>query len=91
MQEHPSLVTRAARWSAAHRKTAILGWLAFVLVAIALGGAIGKKQMTTADQYPGESGKEGGDGDDRRSTACRDNQSDAQRRVHPGTGDVGRA
>ena len=54
---HTSLVARAARWSATHKKTAIFGWLAFVLASIALGGAIGEKEMTTADQYPGESGR----------------------------------
>jgi uncharacterized membrane protein YdfJ with MMPL/SSD domain len=56
MQERPNLVARAARWSADHRKAAIFGWLAFVIVAIALGGAVGEKKMTDADQYPGESG-----------------------------------
>jgi hypothetical protein len=28
------------RWSAAHWKTATFGWLAFVLVAFGLGGAV---------------------------------------------------
>jgi RND superfamily putative drug exporter len=55
--QHQSFVARAARWSAAHKKTAIFGWLAFVIASIALGGAIGQKEMTTADQYPGESGR----------------------------------
>jgi RND superfamily putative drug exporter len=36
-----NLTARAARWSAAHRRTAILGWLAFVLVAFAIGSAAG--------------------------------------------------
>jgi uncharacterized membrane protein YdfJ with MMPL/SSD domain len=52
-----NFVARAARWSATHRKTAILGWIAFVVVAIAIGGAVGQKKMTDADQYPGESGR----------------------------------
>ena len=29
-----NLTSRAARWSAAHRRTAVLGWLAFVLVVV---------------------------------------------------------
>ena len=32
-----NLTARAARWSAGHRKTAMLGWFAFVLVAFAIG------------------------------------------------------
>ena len=32
-----NLTGRAARWSAAHWKTACLGWLAFVAVAVAIG------------------------------------------------------
>ena len=36
-----NLTARAARWSAAHRKAAVLGWFAFVLVAFAIGSAAG--------------------------------------------------
>ena len=32
-----NLAARMGRWSAAHRKTAIFGWLAFVFVAVVLG------------------------------------------------------
>jgi uncharacterized membrane protein YdfJ with MMPL/SSD domain len=39
------LAGRAGRWSAAHRKTAIWGWIAFVVAAIALGGALGTKTI----------------------------------------------
>jgi pimeloyl-ACP methyl ester carboxylesterase len=34
-----SFTARAARWSAAHRKAAVLGWLAFVMVIVAFDGA----------------------------------------------------
>ena len=36
-----NLAARAGRWSAQHRRKAILGWLAFVFAAVAIGGAIG--------------------------------------------------
>jgi RND superfamily putative drug exporter len=36
-----NLTARAARWSAVHRKTAVLGWFAFVLVTFAIGSAAG--------------------------------------------------
>jgi uncharacterized membrane protein YdfJ with MMPL/SSD domain len=39
------LAGRAGRWSAAHRKTAILGWIAFVIAALAVGGALGTKTL----------------------------------------------
>jgi uncharacterized membrane protein YdfJ with MMPL/SSD domain len=51
------LAARMGRWSARHRKTAILGWLAFVLLAFALGGAVGTKELTDADAQPGEAGR----------------------------------
>jgi RND superfamily putative drug exporter len=56
MHAKPNFVARAAEWSATHRKLAIFGWLAFVLVAIAIGSAVGQNKMTQADSYPGESG-----------------------------------
>jgi hypothetical protein len=34
-----------------------LGWLAFVLVAVVLGGAIGTKQLDQNSTGPGESGR----------------------------------
>jgi RND superfamily putative drug exporter len=52
-----NIISRAARWSAAHRKTAIFGWLAFVVASIVIGGAVGQNKMTDADQYPRESGR----------------------------------
>src|SRR3712207_1002713 len=46
---------RAGRWSARHRKTAIFGWLAFVLIALVAGGALGQKTPSAAESYDGES------------------------------------
>src|SRR5215210_9373867 len=36
-----NLAARAGRWSAQHRKKAVFGWLAFVIVATLIGGQIG--------------------------------------------------
>jgi RND superfamily putative drug exporter len=52
-----SIASRAAHWSAAHRKAAIFGWLAFVAVAFALGQGIGQNKIQGADQFSGESGR----------------------------------
>ncbi len=50
-----SIAARAGRWSARHRKTAILGWLAFVVLATVVGGSIGQKNLPTAELGNGES------------------------------------
>ena len=54
--EH-NIAARAGRWSATHRKTAIWGWLAFVVLALAIGGAVGTKALDTTDSGVGESGR----------------------------------
>src|SRR5215216_2756675 len=48
---------RMGRWSAAHWKTATFGWLAFVVVAFALGGTVGMKEIDPLTSGPGESGR----------------------------------
>ena len=50
-----NFTARAARWSASHRKTAVLSWLAFVVVAFALGNAAGTVTLKSQDQGNGES------------------------------------
>ena len=52
-----NLAARMGRWSAAHWKTATFGWIAFVLVAFALGGAIGMNTIDPNAAGPGESGR----------------------------------
>ena len=52
-----NLAARMGRWSADHWKTATFGWLAFVLVAFALGGMAGTKTIDPNTAGPGESGR----------------------------------
>jgi uncharacterized membrane protein YdfJ with MMPL/SSD domain len=52
-----NLAARAGRWSARHRKTAIWGWVAFVLAAVVLGGALGTKTLSDGEEGVGESGR----------------------------------
>jgi uncharacterized membrane protein YdfJ with MMPL/SSD domain len=40
-----NLAGRAGRWSAAHWKRAAFGWIAFAVLAVAVGGAVGAKEM----------------------------------------------
>src|SRR5436305_10106359 len=51
------LAARAGRWSAQHRKKAIWGWMAFVVVAFMIGGGLGTKTQTNAQSGVGESGR----------------------------------
>ncbi|HEU5263973.1 MAG TPA: MMPL family transporter, partial [Gaiellaceae bacterium] len=43
------------RWSAGHWKTAVFGWLAFVIAALAIGNIVGTKQIDMQDAYVGQS------------------------------------
>jgi RND superfamily putative drug exporter len=52
-----NLAARMGRWSAAHWKTATFGWLAFVVVAFAIGGIVGLKNIDPSTTGPGESGR----------------------------------
>src|SRR6266487_3432754 len=56
-RQNSNLAARMGRWSAAHWKTATFGWLALVVVAFALGGQIGTKQIDPNAKGPGESGR----------------------------------
>jgi RND superfamily putative drug exporter len=51
-----SVSMRAARWSASHPWRAILGWLALVVVAVGLAGAVSTRDAENEDYRMGESG-----------------------------------
>ncbi len=50
-----NLAARMGRWSASHKKTAIFGWLAFIVVAVMIGNAVGTKQLDPTRSGAGES------------------------------------
>ncbi|MDP8967255.1 MAG: MMPL family transporter, partial [Actinomycetota bacterium] len=52
-----NFAARAGRWSARHRKIAILGWLAFVVAAAVGGGAAGLNTFVWQENGPGEAGR----------------------------------
>jgi uncharacterized membrane protein YdfJ with MMPL/SSD domain len=52
-----NVAARMGRWSAQHRKTAIWGWLAFVVLAFMIGGSVGTKTLDNAHSDVGESGR----------------------------------
>nr|HNH86478.1 hypothetical protein [Solirubrobacterales bacterium] len=57
MDTSRNIAARAGRWSATHRKTAIWGWLAFVILAVFIGGSVGTRTLTDAEDGVGESGR----------------------------------
>ena len=55
MHGRANFTARAARWSAAHRKAAIFGWLAFVIVAFVIGGSAGMVTLMAGEGGNGQS------------------------------------
>jgi RND superfamily putative drug exporter len=53
--ERTNLAGRAGRWSASHWKTAAFGWLAFGVLAVVIGGAVGAREMKSWAIANGES------------------------------------
>jgi len=53
--QRTGIASRAAHWSAKHRKAAIFGWIAFVFVAMALGNLTGTKTLADEDMGNGDS------------------------------------
>jgi RND superfamily putative drug exporter len=57
LKHSTNIAARMGRWSAAHRKTAIWGWLAFVVAAFAIGTAVQMQTIDDADWNVGEARK----------------------------------
>jgi RND superfamily putative drug exporter len=52
-----NVTARAARWSAAHWKTATVLWLAFAMAAVALGTVAGSKKLSDTETATGETAR----------------------------------
>jgi uncharacterized membrane protein YdfJ with MMPL/SSD domain len=52
-----NIAARMGRWSASHWKTAVFGWLAFVVVASFIGNVVGTKNIKDEDTNVGQSHK----------------------------------
>jgi uncharacterized membrane protein YdfJ with MMPL/SSD domain len=50
-----NIAARMGRWSASHWKIAVFGWLAFVVVAFAIGAKVGTKNLADEDYSTGQS------------------------------------
>jgi uncharacterized membrane protein YdfJ with MMPL/SSD domain len=56
LKQSNHLAARMGRWSASHWKTAVFGWLAFVVASVVIGGAVGTKYLDDSDLAVGEAG-----------------------------------
>ena len=54
LQHSTNVAARMGRWSARHRKTAIFGWLAFVVASFVVGTAVGLRTIDESDYNVGE-------------------------------------
>jgi RND superfamily putative drug exporter len=57
MNQSRNIAARVGRWSARHRKTAILGWIVFVVLAFMAGQNMGTETLTQEQSGVGESGQ----------------------------------
>ena len=57
LKKSQNLAARMGRWSASHWKTAVFGWLAFVVAALVVGQMIGTKNIKQEDANVGQSHK----------------------------------
>ncbi len=54
---HSGVAARLGGWSARHRKSAIAGWLLFVVLATVLGGMLGSRQLEDHEIGAGDSAR----------------------------------
>jgi RND superfamily putative drug exporter len=52
-----NIAARMGRWSSSHWKTAVFGWLAFVIASVVIGGAVGTKYLDDSDNAVGEAAR----------------------------------
>jgi RND superfamily putative drug exporter len=57
LKQSNNLAARMGRWSASHWKTAVFGWLAFVIASLALGMHVGQKNIDQQNANVGQAHK----------------------------------
>src|SRR4029077_19982608 len=57
LKKSNNIAARMGRWSASHWKTAVFGWLAFVIAAVAIGQVVGTKQIDQNNSNVGQAHK----------------------------------
>ncbi|WP_070011825.1 MMPL family transporter [Streptomyces abyssalis] len=56
-RRRPGLAARLGGWSTRHRRTAVFGWLLFVVLAAAAGGVTGVAEMNESEGMSGDSAR----------------------------------
>src|SRR5579863_1741645 len=54
LKKSNNLAARMGRWSATHWKTAVFGWIAFVIGAVLIGGAVGTTKIDSTNANVGQ-------------------------------------
>jgi uncharacterized membrane protein YdfJ with MMPL/SSD domain len=54
LKKSNNIAARMGRWSARHWKTAVFGWLAFVVASLAIGNVVHTKQINNSDAHVGQ-------------------------------------
>jgi uncharacterized membrane protein YdfJ with MMPL/SSD domain len=54
LKKSNNIAARMGRWSASHWKTAVFGWLAFVVASLFIGNLVGTKQIKNSDSNVGQ-------------------------------------
>jgi len=57
LKKSNNIAARMGRWSANHWKTAVFGWLAFVVASLFIGNVVGTKQIDNSDANVGQARK----------------------------------
>jgi uncharacterized membrane protein YdfJ with MMPL/SSD domain len=57
LKKSNNIAARMGRWSANHWKTAVFGWLAFVVASLFIGNLVGTKQIDNSDANVGQAQK----------------------------------
>src|SRR4051812_18591944 len=52
-----NIAASAGRWSARHKKTAVIGWIAFTILAYMAGGSVGLDSLKSTDLGVGDAGR----------------------------------
>jgi RND superfamily putative drug exporter len=57
MRAKRNIAASVGHWSARHRKTAVIGWITFVILAFLIGGKVGTQELTQKQSGVGDSGR----------------------------------
>src|SRR6516164_472026 len=57
LERRENLAARMGRWSAQHKRLAILSWLGVVVIGLVIGQRVGTTQLTSSEERTGEAAR----------------------------------